>query len=522
MTKQILSSFFLKDNLKLIKKIERILVTSFGPLGRFSLFLNSNKELKFLIKADTVIQALISKKENKLVIKLIQYLIQKNEQCSGDFSTSIILFFCYLLEDSFLFLESGYQGIILSKGIQKISFFFTELIFNKSISIKTKKELKSIVYTLLSKGVNKELSFFLQNSFNSFKRDGMILIENTTNSSNEIEEIQGLQLDKGFASSYFINDLENFQTVYQNSLLLISSSSLNYISQIESLLSYSEKHNLPLVIITENISKKLLSSIVLLNIKKKLKICVILYNSIKFLKTDILEDLALLTHSSYIKNSSENDALANKQYEIKDLGFINKIIINKNKSCFFISKFLKLSLERKINELSREILLSETKYEKENLQNRIAKLKGNIIKIKIGSNYITPFSEDKKHLEKIPLAIRSTLEEGYVIGGGSFYLYLSEEIKYWSTMNLIGDEIYASKIVINSLKKLFFALYSKEKFGAFLIFQNLVKNGYPLTYNMVEKNNRITFDSILIDPSKNLRLLFLNSFSMLSTLITIN
>lgn len=123
MTKQILSSFFLKDNLKLIKKIERILVTSFGPLGRFSLFLNSNKELKFLIKADTVIQALISKKENKLVIKLIQYLIQKNEQCSGDFSTSIILFFCYLLEDSFLFLESGYQGIILSKGIQKISFF---------------------------------------------------------------------------------------------------------------------------------------------------------------------------------------------------------------------------------------------------------------------------------------------------------------------------------------------------------------------------------------------------------------
>jgi chaperonin GroEL len=147
--------------------------------------------------------------------------------------------------------------------------------------------------------------------------------------------------------------------------------------------------------------------------------------SIKFVKNGLLEDLSTLTHSNYfISNLKETNVCFTSQ----DLGQAEKVIIKKEKSTFIISKFAKLIAKRRINELNRELLLSESEYEKNIFKTRIARLSGQIAKIKIGLSNQYQIEEERQKIENAITTIKSSLEEGVLPGGGSFYFHIREEL----------------------------------------------------------------------------------------------
>lgn len=508
----------LEENIKAIENIDDCIKITLGPTGKTGIVADKQDKLKFITTGSLLIKALeFPSSSANVILKLFEQAAVKSYTISGDGSTTTILFCCQLLKTSLRFLLNGYNSIFLSNGLKKISFFLVEKVIELSRPVTNKSELIGILRTSLGKKVNQELFELLKECVSQVGRDGLILVEENVCPKNEIEIVQGIELDRGFASSYFVNDLKNFEAVYDNPYVLISNYPINSINQIREVIEFIKTNNRSLVIVAEEINKDVISTLVLNNIQKKLKVVVVKYTAIKFMKTGILEDLATLTHTNYEVSNLKN---SNFILKIEDLGQAEKVIIKKEKSTFLISKFSKLIAKRRINELNRELLTSESEYEKTIFKTRIARLSGQISKIKIGVSNQYQIEEERQKVENSMNTIRSSLEEGILPGGGSFYLHLREELSNWSSLNLIGDEIFAQQIVLEALLRPFEELFSNTNTPRYKISQDLLKLGYPYGYNLMDRKIVHSLKDGLVDSAKSVRSILWNSLTIVSTIIT--
>lgn len=508
----------LNKNIKTIENIDECIKITLGPTGKNGIVANKKNELKFITSGSILIKSLeFEDSQSNVILKLLEQASIKAYKISGDGSTTTILLSCQLLKSSLSFLVNGYNSIFLSNGLKRIAHFLIEKVIELAIPISNIEELIGILKTSLGKKLNPELISLLYKSISQIGRDGLIVVEENISSQNEIDIVQGIELDRGFASSYFVNDLKNFEVVYDNPYLLIANTPINSINQIRDIIEYIKTNNRSLIIVAEEINKDVISTLVLNNIQKKFKVAVIKYSSIKFMKTGILEDLSILTHSNYFESNLKNN---NQVLKIEDLGQAEKVIIKKDKSTFIVSKFSKLIAKRRINELNRELLTSETEYEKNLFKTRIARLSGNIAKIKIGVSNQYQIEEERQKIENAINTLRSSLEEGILPGGGISYLYLRNELKNWSYINLIGDEFFASQIVMDSLLRPFDELFRNTNTSKFKILENIHELGYPYGYNLIDQKIVHTVKEGLIDSAKSIRAILWNSITLVSTIIT--
>lgn len=505
-------------NISTINQINDCIKISLGPTGKNGIIANEKNDIKFLTTGSLLIKSLdFNTHSANILVKLFEQASIKTFNVSSDGSTTTIIIACELLKNCLSFVINGYNAILISNGVKKIAYFLVEKILELSKPITNREELKGILRTSLGKKINNDLLTLMYSSIERINRDGLTLVEENISPVNEIEIVQGVELDKGYASSYFVNDLKNFEVVYDNPYLLIANIPINNINQIRDIIEYIKANNRPLVIVAEDISKEIISTLVLNNIQKKFKVAVVKYSSIKFVKNGVLDDLALLTHSNYFVPTSKDEI---KELLVEDLGQAEKVILTKDKSTFVISKFSKLIAKRRINELNRELLTSETEYEKNIFKTRIARLSGNITKIKLGVSDKYQIEELRQKIENAVNTIKSSLEEGVVPGGGIIYLALGDELKNWAYLNLIGEEIFAVQIVIEGLKRPFDELFNNTNTPKFHIFEKLSKLGYPYGYDLIQKEFVNTFESGLLDSTKSVRSILWNSLTIIATLIS--
>ena len=514
----------LEENIQAIKDIDHAVSITLGPTGKkaISTFMGTNKKLGPELKIKTSGAKLIKVLEfpqnsANVIVELIQQAASRTFSISGDGSTTTIIFSCQLIKTSLKFLLNGYNGIFLSNGLRKLSHFLMDKIVELSVPVSKKEDLVGVLRTALGRKINKELFDLLLQSVDQVSRDGLILVEENVSTENEIDIVQGVELDRGFASSYFVNDVKNFEVVYDNPYVLITNKAINSVNQIKDIIDFVKQNNRPLVIVAEEINKDVISTLVLNNIQKKVKVVVVRYAAIKFMKTGILEDLSTLTHSNYsLSELKEN----NFPLTIDDLGQAEKVIVKKDKTTFVISKFAKLIAKRRINELNRELLTSESEYEKQLFKTRIARLSGQISKIKIGLSNQYEIEEQRQKVENAMNTIKSSLEEGILPGGGSGYLSLKNDIANWSSVNLIGDEFFASQIVMDALSRPFKELFANANTDRYKISEKLLELGYPFGYDLDQQIIVNSLEHGLVDSSKSVRAIIWNSISVISTMIT--
>jgi chaperonin GroEL len=515
-------SLFEKININkaVIDNIVQCVKITLGPTGKNGILSTEKEPIKFLTNGSVLIKSLeFETNSENIILKLIEQACLKTKSVSGDGSTTTILLTCQLLQNSFRFLSNGYNSIFLSNGMKKIGHFLMEKVLSFSQPILEREQLVGIMKTALGKKVNNEVLTVLTKSIDEVGRDGLLLVEENISSETTLEVVQGIEIDKGFASSYFVTDLKNFEVVYENPYLLIANSPISSLNQIREIIEFIKLNNKPLVIVAEEITKDLISSLVLNTIQKKMKVVVIKYSSIKFLKNGLLEDLALLSHSNYF-TSNLKTASNNVIFTVEDLGSVEKVIVKKQKSTFFVSKFAKVISKRRINELNREFLTSDSEHEKNILKTRMARLSGNITKIKLGISNQYEVDELRQKIETVIQTLKSSLEEGFVGGGGIFYLYLREELLNWSYLNLVGEELFASQIIADSFLRPFEELFNNTNISPYKVIEELRMLGYPYGYNVMDQKIVHTIKEGLIDSSKVVRSVLWNSISLVSTIIT--
>lgn len=508
---------FLTKNKLTLTNIQECIQVTLGPTGRNGIVANPKGDLKFITNGSLLLKSLeFSTSGENILLKLLEQASTKTFTISGDGSTITTLLSCELLKSTLPFLVSGYNPIFLSNGFKKISYFINEKILEFSRPISNLQQLTGIIKTSLGKKVKPEILHLLQKATKYISRDGLLLIEDNISTDNELEIVQGIELDRGFASAYFVNDLTNFEVRYENPYVLITTNPINSLNQIQDIIEYIKNNNKSLIIVAEEINKDVLSTLILNTIKKKLKLAIVKYNSIKFIKNGILEDLALLTHCNY-NESQEKDN--NVIFSLEDLGKVKKAVLTKNKSTFIISKFSKLLINRRINELNRELLLSESEYEKNIFKMRIARLSGNILKLKLGVSNQYETEEIRQKVENIVNTLKASLEEGCLPGGGAFLTCLSEEILNWGSLNLIGEEVFAAQIIAQSLLKPSQELLKNVRFQPKIKIE-LDQLGYPYTYNVLEDRIVNALDNHLLDTTKAIRGGLWNSITITATMIT--
>ena len=510
----------LETNIQTIEDINNSIKITLGPTGKNGIVSNSKGNIKVISTGSTLLNSLeFASKSSNILLKLFQQTSSKTAIVAGDGSTTTTILSCELLKNSLKLLENGYNSIFLSNGFKRISYFLLDKIVEFSIPISNEFQLLGLLKTTLGKKINNDLFVLLKNCISNISRDGLILVEENSSEKNEIELIQGIELDKGFASSYFVTDLKNFQVIFEKPHVLITSIPIDSINQIKEVINFIKNTNRPLVIVAEEINKEIISTLVLNNLQKKFKVVVVKHTGIQFKKTGILEDLSLLTHSNYFASTIKQNQ---KIFTNNDLGHAEKVIIDKHKSTFILSKFSKLLEERRINELNRELLNSESEYEKNIFKTRIARLSGHITKIKIGLSNKYQIDEQRSRIENALQTIKSALEEGILPGGGSFYFFMREELSNWSYLNLLGEEILANFIVIEALLSPFqqLSFNTNNANRGYFLNEILLKKGYPYGYNFIDKKVIHTFDKGLVDSSKSIRAILWNALSIVSTIIT--
>jgi chaperonin GroEL len=509
----------LEENIKAIDKIDNAIKITLGPTGKNGIVSNDKGELKFLTSGSLLLKSLdFEANSANVILKLLEQAAVKTSQVSGDGSTTTVLIACQLLKTSLKFLVNGYNVVFLNNGLRKLCYFLLDKIVEYSKPVANVNEIVGVLKTSLGKKVNTDFLNLLTDCVSQITKDGLILVEENNSPLNEVEIVQGIELDKGYASSYFVNDLKNFETVYENPYILITNTPINSINQIRDVIEFVKKNNKPLVIVAENINKDVVSTLVLNNIQKKLKVVVVKYTSINFIKDGILEDLATLTYSNYFVANSKKPQEVNLQ--IEDLGQAEKVIVKKNKTTFLISKFVKLIAKRRVNELNRELLLCETDYEKSIFKMRIARLSGQIIKIKIGLSNKYQIEEERQKIENAIMTVRSALEEGILPGGGSFYFHILEELSNWSTLNLIGDEFFANQIIAEAFLRPIKELLENTNNSYYKVSENLKKLGYPFSYDLIKNEFCNSLNSGLLDSAKSVRGTIWNSITIVSTILT--
>lgn len=508
----------LEKNIETIDAIDNCIKITLGPTGKNAIVTNKKGVIRFLNNGSILLKSLeFEHPPSNILLQLFQQAATKTAQISGDGSTTTVIFACDLLKTCLRFLANGYNPIFLSNGLKKISYFTLERIIEASTPISKNEEIIGLLKTTIGKKISPELYSLVKNAIQNIRRDGLVLVEENNSIKNELEIVQGIELDKGFASSYFVNEMNNFEVVYEKPYILISNIPITSLNQIRDIIDYIKTTNKALVLVTEEINKDILSTLVLNYLQKKLKIVVIKYTSIKFVKNGILEDLATLTHSNCITSNLNQGSTILK---IEDLGQAEKVVIKKQKSTFIVSKFSKLVAKRRINELNRELLNSDSDYEKSLFKTRIARLSGNITRIKIGLSNQYQLDEERQKIQTLVSSIKSGLEEGILPGGGSFYLYLKEELYNWSSMNLIGEEIFASQILMHAFFRPFRELFENSNTPQYKISQKLIELGYPFAYDLIDKKIVNSLKDGLVDSSKSVRAIIWNSISIISTLIT--
>jgi chaperonin GroEL len=515
-------------NLKTLDDIDNCLKITLGPTGKNGISYTSKlkttgakvsiaEELKIITSGSLLMKSLdFPTRGGNVILKLLEQASLKSHKISGDGSTTTILLACQLLKSSLKFLVNGYNSVFISNGLQKIAYFLSEKVLEFSLPVSNTNQLIGVLKTSLGKTLNRELIDLLYKAISNIGKDGLILVEENISETNAIDIVQGIELDKGFASSYFINDQKNFEVVYENPYLLITKEPINSINQLREIIEYIKVNNRPLVIVAEEINKDIISTLVLNNIQKKFKVAVVKYTSIQFIKNGILEDLSVLTHSNYFQSNYKTSV---GNLTVNDLGQAQKVIIKKDKTTFIVSKFSKIIAKRRINELNRQLLLSETDYERSLFKTRIARLSGNITKIKVGLSNQYQIEEERQKIENAVTNVRASLEEGILPGGGMFYLYLKEELESWSYLNLIGEEIFSAQIVSDALIRPFYELFNNTNISRYQISQNLATLGYPYGYDVVSQKIVNTLEEGLVDSAKSVRAILWNSITIICTLI---
>jgi chaperonin GroEL len=450
-------------------------------------------------------------------VLLIRQAAAKTNDVAGDGTTTATVLAYSIVKQGMRNVAAGANPILIKRGIEKTTKYLVDMILDLSKPIENIDSIYQVA--TISAGNDPEPGKMIANALEKVGKDGVISLEEGNSTSTVLEITEGMRINKGFISPYFMTDLEKLQTVYENVYVLVSDKKISLVQQeILPILEQLARTKRPLLIIAQDIEKDVLATLILNKLRGIVNLVAIRAPGFGEQRKLILEDIAILTGATLI---TDDTGTTFENFELKNLGEARKIIVDKdNTTIIAIQEANKLAILNRCEQLRKQINLAEIEYDKEKLQNRIARLSGGVAVIKVGAITETEMKDKKLRMEDAINATRAAVEEGIVPGGGSALAHLSEPLKNWVKNNLIEDELIGGLIIVKSILEPLKRIAENSGKNGTVILEKLQEKDLSFGYDASKDEFVNMYDSGIIDPAKVTRSAIQNAASIASMILT--
>lgn len=495
-----------------VDTIANAVKVTLGPKGRNIAIAKSFGSQVVTKDGVTVAKEIADKDPFKNVgVEMIKEASNKVNDIAGDGTTTVTVLAQAIASAGFKNVAAGSNPISLKRGLDK----GTELVVNElertAKKISSKEEICQV--STISANNDKELGDMIGGVFDKVGKDGVITVEEAKGLHDEVEYTEGMEFDSGYVSAYFVNSAETQETVMDNPYIFITDKKLSNLQDIqaiaEKVLGAADR---PLVIIADDIENQALATLVVNKLRGTLDVVAVKAPGFGDRKKEILKDLSVLTGAEYI---SEEIGKTLDAVELTDLGSAKKVIVNKEKTVIVEGKGDKKSVGERVKEIKAQIENTTSDYDREKLQERLAKISGGVAVIKVGAASEIEAKEKKMRIEDAIHATRAAIEEGVVAGGG-LALHNAKDVlkkvKLDDNDEQLGIEILKS-ILSEPLKQI---AENAGEDGA-VVAANCKDN---VGFNAKTGEYVDMIEAGIIDPVKVTRLALTNAVSVGSMLVT--
>jgi chaperonin GroEL len=378
--------------------------------------------------------------------QLIREVCSRTNDNAGDGTTTAAVLAQAMVKEGLKNVAAGANPMVLRRGIHKAAEMAVAEIKKLAKPVEGKTEITQVA--TISAGNDEETGRIIADAMEKVGKDGVITVEESKSLETELEVVEGMQFDKGFVSAYFVTDGEKMECVLDEPYILCVDKKVNLLADLVPVLEKVARNGRPFLLIAEDVEGEALATLVVNHLRKVLPCCAVKAPGFGDRRKEMMKDIAILTGGQVVSEET-GTKLENVSLEI--LGKARQVRINKDKTTIVAGKDTKAEVEKRISVIKRQIEDSDSEFDKEKLQERLAKLAGGVAVIKVGAATETELKDRKLRMEDALNATRAAVEEGYVPGGGTALLNISKKLEK-EKHNLHGDERTGFEIVVKSFE----------------------------------------------------------------------
>ncbi len=500
--------------LKGVDQLANAVKVTLGPKGR-----NVVIEKKFgspLITKDGVTVAkeieLKDPLEN-LGAQMVKEVASKTNDVAGDGTTTATVLAQAIYREGIKNVVAGAKPMEIKRGIDKAVAAVIEKLAEISKPIQDKKEIAQV--GAISANNDFEIGNIIADAMDKVGKDGVITIEENKSTDTILEVVEGMQFDRGYLSPYFVTDADNMEAVLENPYLLILESKVSSMKDILPVLEQLAKQNAPFLIIAEDVEGEALATLVVNRLRGTLNCCAVKAPGFGDRRKEMLKDLAILTGGKVV---SEETGMNINQVTLADLGRAKKVVVDKENTTIVEGAGTAEDIQARVNMIKKQSDDTTSDYDREKLQERLAKLSGGVAVIKVGAATETEMKEKKARVEDALSATKAAVEEGIVPGGG---VALVRALKALNGMKLSDDQQVGVELIKKALTSPLSQIVANAGFDPAIIVNEISKSkSNTYGFNAANEKYMDMFEAGVIDPTKVTRSALQNAASVASLMIT--
>jgi len=445
--------------------------------------------------------------------QLVKEVATKTNDVAGDGTTTATVLAQAMIHEGIKNLAAGANPIILRKGMKKATDAAVEAIADMSSTIQGKEHIARVA--AISAG-DDEVGQLVADAMEKVSGDGVITIEESKTMQTELDLVEGMQFDRGYISAYMATDMEKMEAVLDNPFILITDKKISNIQEILPILEQIVQSGAKLLIIAEDVEGEALTTLIVNKLRGTFNVVAVKAPGYGDRRKAMLEDIAILTGGQVI---SEELGLDLKEANLDMLGRAKSVKIQKETTVIVEGFGRKEAIDARIGQIKKQIEETTSDFDREKLQERLAKLAGGVAVIRVGAATETEMKEAKLRLEDALAATRAAVEEGIISGGGSAYIHASKKVAELAA-TLQGDEKTGAQIVLKALEAPLFHIAANAGLEGSVIINKVKESEVGVGFDALKEAYVNMIDAGILDPAKVTRSALQNATSVAATLLT--
>ncbi|NBV45730.1 MAG: chaperonin GroEL [Planctomycetia bacterium] len=496
-----------------VAKLARAVKVTLGPKGR-NVILQKSFGSPTVTKDGVTVAKEIDLEDvyENMGARMVREVASKTSDVAGDGTTTATVLAEAVFNEGLRAVVSGVNPVQMKAGIEKAVEEITAKLKDMSIAVKGKKEMAQVA--AIAANNDMEIGQLLAEAMDKVGKDGVITVDEGKSLKTEVEWVEGMQFDRGYLSPYFVTNAQQMQCVLEDCYILVVEKKISTVKDIVPMLEAVVNAGKPLLIVSEEVDGEALATLVINRLRGTFQVCAVKAPGYGDRRKAMLEDIAILTGATAV---FENLGMKLENLGLAELGRAKKVIVDKDNTTIIEGAGKTSEIKARIEQIRREIEAATSDYDREKLEERLAKLSGGVAKINVGAATESEMKEKKARVEDALHATRAAVEEGILPGGGVALLRASSQVK---AKGLSDDEAVGFNIVVRACRAPVTMISSNAGQDGSIVCEKVLAGSGNFGYNAATDEYEDLVKAGVIDPTKVTRTALQNATSVSTLLLT--